>query len=115
MRKQLETVLSRVNLGVWEYDVSKEMFWATESLLPISGIKGCKHENLSFSVLHSIVHEDDREAFARATSRSLEIGEKIDLQVRLTNPGRIMHVFTKFNQEFAGSKNLVIAGIVSLV
>lgn len=113
MRKQLETLLSRVKLGVWEYDVSKEVFWATESLFPLAGLKGCKHGKLSFSVLHSIIHGDDREVFALATSKALETGKSVDLHVRLANPGKVMHVFTKVNQEFAGRKSLVIAGIVS--
>lgn len=115
MRKQLETVLSRVKLGVWEYDVAKEVFWATESLFPMAGLKGNKHGNLSFSILHSIIHGDDREAFALATSKALEAGDRVDLHVRLTNPGTVMHVFTKMNQDCYGSKSLVIAGVVSLV
>jgi len=113
-RKRLETILKTASLGLWEYDFLTKEFWTSDGLFQIAGLES-DQSFLSFSLLHSIICNDERDAFARAISRTLETGEIIDFRVRLAIPGKTMHVFTRVEKESMVSKASTITGIIAAV
>jgi len=82
---RLRLAASSADVGIWELDVARGMFWATEKALSIFGWD--PGENISLERFENSVHADDLDPVRQAIARSIEQKTQLCVEYRIFKEG----------------------------
>jgi PAS domain S-box-containing protein len=82
--EKLTLAAAAAKLGLWSWDVTTDVFWATENACALLGLVGS--ESLTFQRVVKAQHPDDRKAANLALTRALEGADDYDTEFRVMQP-----------------------------
>jgi len=84
---RMRLAVRAANLSLWEWDMSRDEFWANEAGRARIGVGESEH--ISFTRVLQSVHPDDRKSVRQIAGSLLESGEEIQVDYRTTDPDGI--------------------------
>lgn len=80
-QERMALATSAAELGVWEWDVTRDEIWATDASRALGGLG--ESERVDFNRLVQSVHPDDREPTRQAVYRALDAGREFEVECRM--------------------------------
>src|SRR5438477_12001861 len=82
--ERMRVAAEAVNLGIWEWDLSKDEIWATNSRRALLGWPASGKITLEHVI--SSLHPDDRDCIRHAIDEAIHKGQGFDSEYRLVVP-----------------------------
>ncbi|MBI1912228.1 MAG: diguanylate cyclase [Deltaproteobacteria bacterium] len=111
--ERLDEAQKVAHLGNWEWDISDNEFWWSDEMYRILGLAP-QEKALTFEVIFSITHHDDREIFRDAVNGLFSEHTPYNMNFRVTHPAvgkRIFHAEGKTKTGWDG-KPLSLIGVI---
>ena len=86
--ERMRVAAEAVNLGIWEWDLSKDEIWATNARRALLGLPASG--TIALDDFISRLHPDDRDRVRRTMDDAIQSGEDFDSEYRLILPDGIV-------------------------
>ena len=86
--ERMRVAAEAVNLGIWEWDLSKDEIWATNARRALLGLPASG--TIALEDFISRLHPDDRDRVRRTMDDAIQSGEDFDSEYRLILPDGIV-------------------------
>jgi two-component system, LuxR family, sensor kinase FixL len=86
--ERMRVAADAVNLGIWEWDVTKDEIWATNARRALVGWPASG--KIAFNDFMCSVHSDDRDRVQQTIDNAIRTGEDFDSEYRLILPDGIV-------------------------
>jgi PAS domain S-box-containing protein len=110
-QKRMNLAAIAADLGMWEWDLAKDEFWATD--ISRARIGAADAERITLNQFLKSIHPDDREPTLRAATQAIDSGSQFQVEYRRVSPESPISWFSAKGEVVHGPKGkpLFVRGV----